>query len=84
MTQRHSPWRGNDAAEYDALRDEVRSALAGLTATADVSTDEVVGAAQQLRSNLYGVDGFDRTAVASHLESVGSGRERLHTGGANG
>ncbi|MBN8424413.1 hypothetical protein JF531_07745 [Microbacterium esteraromaticum] len=83
MTQRHSPWRGNDAAIYDALRDEIRSALATLTAAADVSTEEVVGAVQQLRSNLYSTDGFDRTAIAAHLESVRSG-ERRNTGGANG
>lgn len=83
MTQHHSPWRGNDAAAYDALRDEVRSALAGLTAAANVSSDEFVDAVQQLRLSLYSVDGFDRMSVAAHLESVGPGT-RLHIGGANG
>lgn len=83
MTQRRSPWRGNDAAVFDALRDEIRLALAALTVAADTSAEEVVGIVQQLRSGLYGTDGFDRTAVSSHLESVGSG-ERLNMGGPNG
>lgn len=70
MSQQPSPWRVNDAVLYDALRDELRSAIATVMATTDDSGDEVVALVQQLRSDMYGTDGFDRDGIASRLEAV--------------
>lgn len=72
MTQRPSPWRVNDAALYDALRDEIRASIAAVMATADSSGDDVVPLVQQLRSDMYSTDGFDRSEVSSHLAAVRS------------
>ena len=72
MSERASPWRVNDVVLYDALRDEFRSAIAAVMATADDSGDDVVGLVRQLRSDLYSTDGFDRSGVASHLAAVRS------------
>ncbi|MDQ0614049.1 hypothetical protein QF046_001690 [Microbacterium sp. W4I4] len=70
MSQQLSPWRVNDAVLYDALRDELRSAIASVMATADGSGDEVVAVVRQSRSEMYGTDGFDRDGIASRLEAV--------------
>lgn len=72
MPQRPSPWRVNDAVLYDALRDEIRSSIAAVMATADSSGDDVVDLVRQLRSDMYRPDGFDRSGVASHLAAVRS------------
>ncbi len=70
MSQRPSPWRVNDAAFYDALRDEFRSAVAAVMAAADSPGDTVVARVQQLRSDMHSTDGFDRDGIASRLEAV--------------
>lgn len=72
MPQHPLPWRVNDAVLYDALRDEIRSAIAAVMATADSPGDNVVALIQQLRSDMYNTDGFDRSGVESHLAAVTS------------
>ncbi|MDQ0615295.1 hypothetical protein QF046_002936 [Microbacterium sp. W4I4] len=70
MSQQLSPWRVNDAVLYDALRDELRSAIATVMATANDSGDDTVALVRQLRSEMYGTDGFDRDGIAARLEAV--------------
>jgi len=72
MSHRPSPWRVNDAVLYDALRDEFRSAIAAVVAATDDPGDDDVALVRQLRSEMYGTDGFDRSGVASHLAAVRS------------
>jgi len=77
MTQRLSPWRVNDAVLYDALRDEFRSAMAA--AIAKYTDDECVALVRQLRSEMYGVDGFDRGEVVAVIDTV-QGPSRTRSG----
>lgn len=70
MSQRPSPWRVNDAVFYDALRDELRSAIAAVMAEPARPDDDTVALVRQLRSEMYGTDGFDRDGIASRLEAV--------------
>lgn len=70
MSQRPSPWRVNDAVLYNALRDALRSAVAALMAETARPDHDTVALIRQLRSEMYGTDGFDRDGIASRLEVV--------------
>lgn len=72
MSQHPSPWRVNDAVLYDVLRDEFRSAIAGVMAAADSPGDDDVAQIRRLRSYMYSTDGFDRSRAASHLGAMRS------------
>ncbi|WP_194421514.1 hypothetical protein [Microbacterium abyssi] len=70
MPQRPSLWRANDAALYDALRDEARLAVADLLASDDGQDEQIADRIAQLRSELNDVDGFDRGEVAMKLAEL--------------
>lgn len=72
MSQQPSPWRVNDAVLYDALRDEFRSSIAAVMIAANSPGDNVVALVRQLRSDMYGTDGFDRSGVALQLAAMRS------------
>ncbi|WP_186806190.1 hypothetical protein [Microbacterium aerolatum] len=60
----------NDAVLYDALRDEVRVALAGLLASSEGHDASVADRIAQARSELYDVNGFDRDEVVAKLNAI--------------
>lgn len=81
MSQHPSPWRVNDAVLYDALRDEFRSSLAAALTSADRPGNDVSGVIQQLRAEMYGVDGFDRLEVGTGLDATRSRAGSVHSRG---
>lgn len=70
MSQRPSQWRVNDAVLYDALRDEVRVALAGLLKSGEGHNTSIAARVAQARSDLYDVNGFDRDEVVAKLDAI--------------
>jgi len=71
----------NDAALYDALRDEYRSSIATLLTSANASNHDPLGTIQQLRAEFYSVDGFDRAEVTASLDETILRAARLPTDG---